>query len=132
MSDAFHQIDLPVMPIKTVLLNLLSNAIKHHDKDRGRIVLDVQLRSDSYVFSVTDDGPGIAPKYHKKIFEMFQTLKPRDTVEASGIGLAMVRKQVDQVGGSLTLESELNNGSTFRVFWPTSPEFYIPSKRIAP
>ena len=69
-------------------------------------------------FSVKDDGPGIAAEYHEKIFKMFQTLKPRDQVEGSGMGLAMVRKHVDMAGGEIKLESAVGKGSTFSFTWP--------------
>jgi signal transduction histidine kinase len=67
---------------------------------------------------VKDDGPGVPPQYHEQVFKTFQTLKPRDQVEGSGMGLAMVRKHVDVVGGELRLESAVGRGSTFSFTWP--------------
>jgi signal transduction histidine kinase len=67
---------------------------------------------------VADDGPGIAPQYHEQIFKTFQTLKPRDQVEGSGMGLAIVRKNIEVFGGTLKLESSSGRGSTFRFTWP--------------
>ncbi len=106
------------MPLQQILINLISNAIKHHDKKAGRIEVSVEDLGADWRFSVKDDGPGIAPQYHEKIFKMFQTLKPRDQVEGSGMGLAMVRKHVDVAGGELKLESTVGQGSTFSFTWP--------------
>ncbi|MDF0596800.1 sensor histidine kinase [Psychromarinibacter halotolerans] len=114
-------ISVPRMPLETVLLNLVGNAIKHHDRDTGEVRLDVAETPEGYEFTVTDDGPGIAPEYHEKVFELFQTLRPRDAVEGSGMGLAMVRKQADVVGGRITVESDGTRGTCFRLFWPRVP-----------
>ena len=69
-------------------------------------------------FEVSDDGPGIAPQYHARIFEMFQTLQPRDQTEGSGMGLAIVKKLVESYGGTIAVESAGGQGSTFRFTWP--------------
>ena len=106
------------MPLQQILINLISNAIKHHDRKTGRIEVSVEDLGPDWRFSVKDDGPGIPAEYHEKIFKMFQTLKPRDQVEGSGMGLAMVRKHVDVAGGELKLESAVGQGSTFSFTWP--------------
>jgi signal transduction histidine kinase len=69
-------------------------------------------------FSVEDDGPGVPAQYHDKVFEMFRTLKPRDQVEGSGMGLAMVRKNVEIFGGTVTLHSSQGCGAKFQFTWP--------------
>ncbi len=71
-------------------------------------------------FSVADDGPGIAPGFHERIFELFQTLKPRDQVEGSGMGLAIVKKTVESMGGSISVDSAAGAGAVFRFTWPKS------------
>ena len=107
------------MPLQTVLLNLVSNAMKHHDKTEGRIYVDVTTTDDGAPrFSVTDDGPGIEAKYHERIFEIFQTLRSRDHVEGSGMGLAMVKKYVALAGGEIEIRSEPGAGSRFAFTWP--------------
>lgn len=107
-------------PLEQVFRNLISNAIKHHDGETGAVKIGFEIRAEVYEFSVEDDGPGIAPQYQKKIFNMFQTLKSRDEVEGSGMGLAMVKKIVDTVGCSVTVESDPDSGrgATFRFTWP--------------
>ncbi len=106
------------MPLQHIFMNLISNAIKHHDKEAGTIEVKVEDWGEHYCFSVCDDGPGIAPEYHEKIFKMFQTLRPRDRVEGSGIGLSMVRKNLQHFGGSIQVESKPGEGATFRFLWP--------------
>ncbi len=117
-SSSFAGIEVNRMPLQQVLINLVSNAIKHHDKRAGRIEVSVQDAGPMFRFSVKDDGPGIPAEYHEQIFKMFQTLKPRDQVEGSGMGLAMVRKHIDVAGGKLKLESAVGQGSTFSFTWP--------------
>jgi PAS domain S-box-containing protein len=118
VSSALAGIKVFRMPLQQILINLISNAIKHHDKKAGRIEVSVVDMGDLLRFSVKDDGPGIAAQYHEQIFKMFQTLKPRDQVEGSGMGLALVRKHVDVAGGELKLESAVGQGSTFSFTWP--------------
>jgi signal transduction histidine kinase len=73
------------------------------------------------VFAVKDDGPGIPARFHAQVFKLFETLKPKDQLEGSGMGLAMVRKNVEVSGGTLDLESSEGNGSTFRLTLPKPP-----------
>ena len=103
-----------------VLLNLLSNAVRHHDRCTGVIQITARQERDGYRLEVADDGPGIAPRHHARVFEIFQTLRPRDEFEASGMGLAIVRKAVDRSGGTVTLYSdpERERGARFVVYWP--------------
>ena len=74
------------VPLETVLRILISNAIKHHDRTEGRIEVSARHVGEFVEFAVTDDGPGIPEEFHDRIFKMFQTLKPRDEVEGSGMG----------------------------------------------
>jgi len=106
------------MALHQVFSNLINNAVKHHHKTEGSIWIRCGDRPKHYEFSVSDDGPGIDPKYHKKIFTIFQTLKSRDEMESTGIGLAVVKKIVEVEGGKITLESTPGEGSTFRFTWP--------------
>jgi len=105
------------VPLELVFRNLLSNAIKHHDKDSGVINVSCSEQHDFYCFCVEDDGPGIPKQFHEKVFAIFQTLRPRDEVEGSGLGLSLVRKCVESLGGSIWLVSE-GRGSRFYFTWP--------------
>jgi signal transduction histidine kinase len=92
-------------PVTHVLQNLVDNAIKHHDRTDGRIWITGADMDDKVSFTVTDDGPGIPEEYHERIFGMFQTLRRRDEVEGSGLGLAMVKRYIERNGGDITLDS---------------------------
>lgn len=117
-NEEFKSIQAMKMPLEQILLNLISNAIKHHDKEKGSIKVSVSENENEFTFRVQDDGPGIPEKFHKQIFQMFQTLQPRDKVEGSGMGLAMVQKHIETAGGTLRIESEEGKGSTFIFTWP--------------
>jgi PAS domain S-box-containing protein len=118
LAGPFAQTQLRRMPLQQVLMNLIGNAINHHDKPYGNICVTIEDTGPAFAFTVADDGPGIAKKFQERAFKMFQTLKPRDQVEGSGMGLAVVRKHVATVGGILSLESEENAGCIFRFTWP--------------
>ena len=106
------------MPLKQVLHNLIGNAIKHHDRTVGTIEVRVNSAGNRHLFSVSDDGPGIPEQFRESVFDMFTTLKPRDTVEGSGMGLALVRKIVASVGGNCGLESCGARGTCLWFDWP--------------
>jgi two-component system, LuxR family, sensor kinase FixL len=109
-------------PLSQVLRNLIGNAIKHHDHAVGHIEISASDRGNAIEFVVRDDGPGIPREYHEEIFQMFSTLKPRDVMEGSGMGLAMVRKILDNRRGEIHVESAEGRGATFCFTWPKSVE----------
>ncbi|MGF1495358.1 MAG: ATP-binding protein [Elainellaceae cyanobacterium] len=108
-------------PLQQVFANLINNAIKHHNQSVGLVQISYTDRGDYFEFAVGDDGPGIAPEYHDKIFMIFQVLKARDKTENTGVGLSIVKKTVEVEGGSIYLESEVGAGSVFRFTWPKLP-----------
>jgi signal transduction histidine kinase len=99
--------------ILQVFQNLLSNAIKYMDKPQGLITVGCTGEAEQWTFSVSDNGPGIDEKYHDRIFQLFQTLAPRDDYESTGIGLTLVKKIVELYRGKVWVESRLGAGSTF-------------------
>jgi signal transduction histidine kinase len=105
------------VPLHQVLSNLIGNAIKYHDKVEGEVKVSFADKITHYEFAVTDDGPGIAKNYHDKIFGIFQTLQERDSFESTGIGLAIVKKILDDRGQRIELISEPGKGSTFLFTW---------------
>ncbi len=105
------------LPLLQVFSNLIGNAVKHHSRTDGRVKISVQDRGVFYEFAVSDDGPGIAPEFHDKVFLIFQTLEARDQKESTGVGLAIVKKIVETEGGMISLESQDGAGSTFRFTW---------------
>jgi signal transduction histidine kinase len=104
--------------LQTVLGNLIANAIKHHDRKRVAISITAVDLGDTYNFSVSDDGPGIDPAHHQRVFEIFQTLTPRSKMDTSGIGLSIVTRLVAAAGGSVTIKSETGKrGTVFEFTW---------------
>jgi signal transduction histidine kinase len=108
--------------LERVLTNLIANAYKHHDRpDDGTIRVTATPQADRWEFTVTDDGPGIAPEYHERVFEIFQTLAGVDKGN-TGIGLSIVKKIVESQGGSITISSPVaERGTTFRFDWMVAP-----------
>jgi PAS domain S-box-containing protein len=105
-------------PLEQVFRNLIGNAVKHHPGPEGRIVVSFQEEGDRYVFAVADDGEGIPAQYAERVFEMFQTLKPRDQVEGSGMGLAIVNRIVQWQGGRVWFEpAPSGRGTVFKFQW---------------
>lgn len=110
--------ELPVIEfeptrISQVFQNLLSNAVKYMDKPRGQIRIDFQEQADCWQFSVADNGPGIKEEYFERIFQMFQTLVSKDEIDSTGIGLTIVKRIIEIYGGTIWIESEFGQGSTF-------------------
>ncbi|MEA3324493.1 MAG: ATP-binding protein [Euryarchaeota archaeon] len=118
--------ELPTIPfertrMEQIFQNLIGNAALYMDKPEGRITVscsDDNGGDSNWKFSVADNGPGIDEKYYKKIFQMFQTLRPREEIESTGVGLTIVRKIVRMHGGEITVESKLGEGSTFHFTIP--------------
>lgn len=102
-----------------VFRHLLGNAVKHARREDAHVRVAVrEAEAEGYTFSVTDNGPGIAPHFHEKIWGVFQTLEARDTVENTGIGLSVVRRLVERRGGRAWVESTEGAGATFLFTWP--------------
>jgi len=99
--------------LKQVFQNLLGNAINYMDKPNGKITIGCAEENGCWKFSVADNGPGIKQAYFEKIFEIFQTLAPRDRVESTGVGLTVVKKIIELYGGRIWLSSQLGRGTTF-------------------
>ena len=106
------------VPLEIVMRNLIDNAIKHHDRPTGTVEISSVGEGDFIRFAVTDDGPGIPTRYHRRVFEVFETLKTRDEVEGTGMGLAIVRKTTEQLGGRVALVSE-GRGTRIELTWPS-------------
>lgn len=117
--------DLPVviserLPLQQVFMNLLSNALKYGGPAPS-VTISARDAGLFYEFSVSDRGPGIPPEFTDRIWGIFQTLEPRDKVEAAGIGLALVKKLVEAQGGRAWVESKVGEGATFRFLWRKRP-----------
>jgi signal transduction histidine kinase len=118
VAEAMPVLKSERVPLQQVFMNLLGNAIKH--AGQGDPVVEVGwLDAGPFVeFVVGDNGAGIAPQYHERIFGIFQTLEARDKVEGTGIGLSVVQKIVEARGGRVWVESDVGKGARFRFLWP--------------
>jgi signal transduction histidine kinase len=113
--------DLPALythkaSLEQVLRNLIGNGLKHHDRATGTVTVSARDVGDKVEFRVEDDGPGVPKAFHERIFQMFQTLKSRDEMEGSGMGLAIVKKSVEVHAGSISVESTPPGRGTAFVF----------------
>lgn len=104
--------------MQQVFLNLISNAIKFNTKENKTINISSISHSGHYHFCVADNGPGIDPRFHDKIFIIFQTVNTRDEFESTGVGLAIVKKIIEEHEGKIWVESTPGNGSSFHFTWP--------------
>lgn len=119
LNDAFKAVKIYRMPLQQIFLNLISNSIKHGDKETTELSVDLIDEDEKYLtFKVKDNGPGIPKEFHQKIFNIFQTLKPRDQVEGSGMGLAIVKKHIEIAGGEIKVDSDKGEGCMFTFTWP--------------
>lgn len=110
--------DTDRLGLQQVFTNLLSNAVKYHQRGAGHLDVTCRDAGDFYEFRVQDDGPGIAPEYHQKIFLLFQTLRDRNTAESTGIGLSIVQKIISEQQGTIRVESAVGQGAGFIFTWP--------------
>jgi signal transduction histidine kinase len=103
--------------LEQVFSNLISNAVKYGSAEHPRIGIDCHELPKFYEFTVSDNGIGIDPGYHDKIFVIFQTLREKNAKESTGIGLAIVKKILDDQHCSIRVESEPGHGSSFIFTW---------------
>ena len=114
--------NMPVMntervKLQQVFLNLINNAVKYNDKEDVQVDIGFEDKGKEWQFYVKDNGPGIEQRYHEKIFVIFQTLNARDEVESRGVGLAIVKKIIEEAGGKIWLDSEKGKGAAFYFTW---------------
>jgi PAS domain S-box-containing protein len=107
--------------LKQVFSHLITNALTHQPSPIGVVTISVKQELDSYEFTVSDNGVGIAPQFQERVFQIFQTLQARDTVENIGTGLAIVTKLVESQGGTIRLDSQLGRGAKFSFTWHELP-----------
>ncbi|GJD49764.1 Adaptive-response sensory-kinase SasA [Methylobacterium crusticola] len=119
-GNGLPTLDAARAPLTQALQNLIGNAVKHHDRPaEGHVWVDAHTLGGMVEFSVTDDGAGIPEQFRERVFGMFQTLRPRDEVEGSGMGLAIVRKLVDRQGGKIWLDDNpKGRGLSVHFTWP--------------
>ena len=118
VASALPQIRMDPTKAQQLFQNLLSNAVKYMDKPSGRVTVSCAAAAGFWHFSIADNGPGIEEKYFERVFQLFQTLAPRDEVESTGVGLAVVKKIVETEGGQIWIESVVGHGATFHFTLP--------------
>jgi len=116
------QPDMPTISTEKVALeqvfsNLISNAIKYNTSETPEINITYKELDRHYEFCIEDNGPGIAPEFHDKIFVIFQTLQSRDKIESTGVGLAIVKKIVEDKNGTVWVDSDKGKGTRFYFTW---------------
>lgn len=109
---------LPVLKVadthmSMLFANLIGNAIKYNTSANPRVTVNCEITDEEYIFSIADNGIGIAPEYRKQIFEIFQRLHTSGEYEGTGVGLAICSKITDNYGGKIWVESEPGQGSVF-------------------
>jgi signal transduction histidine kinase len=103
-----------------VLLNLVSNAIKYGDKPITSVHVAIAEAPAVYEVTVIDNGPGIDERFHEKLFQLFETAAPTDRYgnRGNGIGLAIVKKHINRLGGTIEFHSQQGKGTTFKFTMP--------------
>jgi light-regulated signal transduction histidine kinase (bacteriophytochrome) len=96
-----------------LLQNLISNAIQYHGPNPLQVRVTADKNNDKWLIAVRDNGIGIDPKHHSRIFEIFRRLHTQEAYPGTGIGLAIAQRIVHFHGGDIWVESQLNEGSTF-------------------
>ncbi len=119
--DPLPVIDADAAQLRQLFVNLIGNAIKFRGQRRPEIHVSARRDPAAWAFEVRDNGIGIEPRYHERIFEMFQRLHTREEYPGTGIGLAICRKIVERHGGRMSVESELGKGTKF-CFMLADPE----------
>jgi signal transduction histidine kinase len=99
--------------VREVFKNLISNAVKYNDKPQARIEVSCRAENGAFTFAVRDNGIGIAPEFHEKIFKIFQRLHHREEYEGTGVGLAICKKVIEAHGGRIWVESSPGEGTAF-------------------
>jgi PAS domain S-box-containing protein len=128
-SDALPTVQADAMQLTRLFQNLISNAIKFCSERPPQIHVGSRRKEDAWLFWVRDNGIGIEPQYNERIFLIFQRLHTRTKYPGTGIGLAICKRIVERHGGSIWVESQPGQGSTFYFTLPDREETNEPSAK---
>jgi signal transduction histidine kinase len=103
--------------IRTIWQNLITNAIKY-SPENGEIIVHLQANDDRFILSVIDNGIGIPENEQKHLFERFYRANNAANIQGTGIGLNIIKKYIELLGGNITFTSKLNEGTTFTINLP--------------
>jgi len=118
VSDGMPELCTEKIKLHEVFQNLISNAIKYNDKPDALISITAMDHGANWEFTVDDNGIGIKTEHISKIFSIFHTLQPKEKSDSTGIGLTIVKKLVEQMGGEISVYSEYGKGTQFSFTWP--------------
>ncbi|MDP2187833.1 MAG: ATP-binding protein [Sphingobacteriaceae bacterium] len=104
--------------LEQVFRQLIRNAVQHNDDPQPMVEISYHGIRENHVFCIKDNGPGILPEFHEKVFQMFQTLKSKDEHDATGIGLSIAKKIVEERGGEIWIANSESKGTSFWFTWP--------------
>jgi signal transduction histidine kinase len=103
-----------------LMMNLVGNGIKFNRDSHPKVELTLEADSANWLIKISDNGIGIDPKYFHKLFQIFGRINAKSEFPGTGIGLAICKKIVDLHGGSISIESQPNQGTSFIITWPKS------------
>jgi chemotaxis family two-component system sensor kinase Cph1 len=120
-NDPLPHVWLESRSLVQLFQNLIGNAIKYRGQEPLHVHVSAELQDDYWLFSVRDNGIGIAPQYHDRIFGIFKRLHGKE-IPGTGIGLAICQRIVEWHGGRIWVESELGQGAVFRFTLAKEPQ----------
>jgi len=129
VSEGDADLVLPKGTLEQILANLIGNGLKYNESDAPKVEVFTTEMGDRVRLTVKDNGIGIAPEYHERIFEVFRRLHTTDKYSGTGVGLAACRKVVLRLGGTISLDSKVGEGSTFHVDLPKDVRTVSASRR---
>jgi two-component system sensor histidine kinase/response regulator len=118
ITGSWPEILTEKIKLEKIFRQLINNIFLHHDKTEGSVTVDCQAEATQAVYTVTDDGPGIKPVHYQAVFEMFQTLHPKDVKNNPGTGLAIIKKIIEDYGGTISVKAAEPRGAAFTFSWP--------------
>jgi signal transduction histidine kinase len=124
IGDDWPSIDSNPTLLQQIFENLIRNAIRFNQSQKKRVEIGwMPARDEQYEIFVRDNGIGIEPRHHERIFGVFERLHGRDEYKGLGVGLSIVKKAVSKMHGSVRLRSKPGEGSTFSVFLPKKAQW---------